>query len=676
MRNIFIVALHQIPFLPYLYGLLRCAVEDDAELAREYRFGDPVFLIAPLEDIVERIEAPDVVGFSCYVWNFHRHMALAELVRQRYPKCLIVAGGPHVPDRSAAFFSRHPAVDLLIHGEGEKTFVEVLRERLAGKGAWWRIEGITFRDGDHSIKTDAGGSAYSRRIDVGSPYLRGYLQSAIDECHSLGVRFYGLCETNRGCPYSCTFCDWGSATMSKLRLFPEEQINGDIEYFGRQRVPNVFICDANFGIHPRDVEIARRFADIHTRYGYPQQIRVNFAKESNDRVFEISRIFSEHELLMGTTLSMQSMDEDVLAAVERKNIGWRNFQHLSQRYREAGIHTYSELILGLPMETPRSFEDGIGALLEGGNHDDIRVFDFMILPNSPINNPESFQKFGLKTVRRKMYLDEAGQANESAEFVIETNTLSSDEWVRCQLFSQLVQMLHNGCFTRYVAIHLRRACDLPFAEFYRWLLAAGLKQPWTVLGSVLGPLERLYRASLQDNAVPYVHMIASEPEMLQRVRQFGSRKGWTPDQWGWLCISAEHDRFYREFEKFLHPLVRSFSSELFELLRFQSDIMLHIDYDPELGKQVRYQYDFPAYFSGDGPLEARPVLVHFRDKALGVNHQYPLEKGNPRRFAKAAVGESYPLIRSRHFQHQLRDAHIAIGFAAGQEEAYVIREHA
>jgi hypothetical protein len=140
-------------------------------------------------------------------------------------------------------------------------------------------------------------------------------------------------------------------------------------------------------------------------------------------------------------------------------------------------------------------------------------------------------------------------------------------------------------------------------------------------------------------------MIASEPEMLRRVQCFSNRKGWTPDQWAWLCISAEHRRFYTELQELLRSLVPAFSSELCEVLRFQSDIMLQIDYDPREGKRVRYDYDFPSYFSGDDALDHRPVRVHFRDTAMGVNRQYPLEQGNHRSFAKAAVGESYPLVR-------------------------------
>jgi 2-(S-pantetheinyl)-carbapenam-3-carboxylate methyltransferase len=667
MRKIYIVALHQIPFLPYVYGLLRNVVEEDAELSAHYEFGEPIFLSEDAAAIADRMEDADVVGFSCYVWNFRRQMKIASLIRRRFPNCLVVAGGPHIPNRSAQFCREYPFVDVLVHGEGEAPFAEVLRRRLRPEPEWHSVEGITYRIGDTSVQIESP-ATHGSGVQTGSPYLRGHLKNAIELCHARETRFYALWETNRGCPYSCTFCDWGSATMSRIRSVPMEQIRRDIEYFGRHRIPNLFICDANFGILPRDVEIARLLAESREKYGYPQQVRVNFAKESNDRVFEISSIFDRREMLMGTTLSMQSMDTDVLAAVERRNIGFESFQRLSRRYRNAGIHTYSELIVGLPNETRRTFENGIGSLLDGGNHDDIRVFDFMILPNSPVNDEASFARYGLRTVRRPFYLDAPEGENEIGDFVVETATMPGADWVHCQVFAQAVQFLHNGCYARYLAIHLRRASGLPYADFYRRLIEYALSQPETVLGSVLNSLQDLYRRCASGEPVPYVHMIASRPAMLDRIRAFGNRRGWTPDQWAWLAIALDRPRFYRELQLFLESIAIQANRELSAVLAYQSDIVLDLSFDPRQGKRCDYEFDLPAYFAG-GELVPNPVCIWYRDTHMGVNRQYPLVANDPRRFAKAAVGESYPFVRIRHFQHQLADARVTYAreHAVGEE---------
>jgi putative methyltransferase len=256
-----------------------------------------------------------------------------------------------------------------------------------------------------------------------------------------------------------------------------------------------------------------------------------------------------------------------------------------------------------------------------------------------------------------MYVDRPDDENEIADIVVATASLTLDDWVACQLFAQAIQVLHNGCYTRYVAMHLRRRYGIRYVEFYRRMVATALEDSSTVLGSVLRPLERLYRRAGEDGSAPYTHLVASDRQMLARVSGFGTRKGWTPDQWGWLCISAEFSRFTRELESFVEHLGPAYHDEIGDVLRYQADIVLALDYDAAVGKRCRYDYDLPTYFAG-GELVRRPTQVWFRDRSMGANFQYPLEKVQPRMFAKAAVGESYPMVRVCHFQHQLNAARI------------------
>jgi hypothetical protein len=218
-------------------------------------------------------------------------------------------------------------------------------------------------------------------------------------------------------------------------------------------------------------------------------------------------------------------------------------------------------------------------------------------------------------------------------------------------------------------MHLRRQYGVAFVDFYRRIVAEALERPSTALGSVLLPLKRQYEGAASDGSVPYTHLVASDREMIARVSAFGMRRGWMPDQWAWLCIAAEYGRFGRELKDFVMRLVPC-GDEIADVLRYQHDIVLQLDYDPTVGKRCSYEYDFPEYFASDGQLNARSIVVWFRDVAMGANRQYPLEKGNARRFAKAAIGESYPMVRVRHFQHQLSDAQVirAAG-VAGQSEA-------
>jgi len=77
-------------------------------------------------------------------------------------------------------------------------------------------------------------------------------------------------ETNRGCPYGCTFCDWGASTMAKIRPIAMERVLEEIDYAGKHRISSIFVCDANFGILKRDAEIAEHIARVSRSTGYPR----------------------------------------------------------------------------------------------------------------------------------------------------------------------------------------------------------------------------------------------------------------------------------------------------------------------------------------------------------------------------------------------------------------------
>ncbi|AEW99098.1 B12-binding domain-containing radical SAM protein [Streptantibioticus cattleyicolor] len=660
-RKVYFIGLNAVPFLPLVAGLLRTYAEQDPRVAAGYDFQEPVFLVDGVQEMAAGITDPDVLALSCYVWNFRRQMKVARLVKERHPGMLVVAGGPHVPDRPGDFFARHPYVDVLVHGEGETAFRELLIERLADHPDYTRVPGVSVRHGTEAVPGRPA-ERLPRRIETPSPYLLGVMDGAVATCRQRDLRFYALWETNRGCPYSCAFCDWGSATMSALRLFDAERLQEEIEWFAEHDVEDLFVCDANFGILPRDLEIARALADARAATGAPKLIRVNFAKNSNDRVFEISKTWHDADLLMGTTLSMQSTDLDVLEAIDRKNIGLENYRKLQQRYATENIHTYTELILGLPLESPRSFRDGIGSLLEAGNHEDIRVYEFGILPNAPINTPEKIAGYGLRTVPKRLYVEEPGTPDDEAEtvdMVMETNAMSRDEWVDCFGFVQAVQFLHNGCYTRYLSMYLRQRHDIGYTAFYERLQQYFGARPDTVLGSIYLRMRKLYHDYIDIPELPLANLVASQPDMAADLARYGKRRGWTIDNWGWLRIANDFERTYTELRDFVAALGVDDTSDpdLAEVFRFQQDVMLRPDYDPAAGRTTEYTADWPGYFT-TGELRRRPVRMRLADQRFGANGRYTPVPGDLKAFARAAIGPSYPVSRIGHYRHRFEAAEV------------------
>src|SRR5205823_5542752 len=175
----------------------------------------------------------------------------------------------------------------------------------------------------------------------------------------------------------------------------------------------------------------------------------------------------------------------------------------------------------------QSFIRGIGDLLEAGNHEDLRIYEFDLLPNAPANDPIQIKEFGIRTMEKQMYLvspDTPPDECERVQLVVETNTLSKSDWIDCAIFSQLIQFLHNGCYTRYISMHLRRHRGIGYQCFYEHIQRFFSNRCETILGRILGRMESLYSEYVANRNIPQVNLVASQPGMLRSLERYGRRK--------------------------------------------------------------------------------------------------------------------------------------------------------
>jgi radical SAM superfamily enzyme YgiQ (UPF0313 family) len=130
----------------------------------------------------------------------------------------------------------------------------------------------------------------------------------------------GLLETNRGCPFSCTFCDWGSATQARVYTFDLDRLYREADWFADHKIEYIFCCDANYGMLPRDLEIARYMAETKKRLGYPHALSVQNTKNATERSYQVQKILSEAGMNKGVTIALQSVDPMTLKSIKRSNI--------------------------------------------------------------------------------------------------------------------------------------------------------------------------------------------------------------------------------------------------------------------------------------------------------------------------------------------------------------------
>lgn len=468
MKNIYFVQANNVygneirsVYIPYASGCIAAYAFDNETVKKECSLGGFIFTHEPIEQALEKLKNPFIVAFSCSVWNYEYNKALAKAVKEAYPSAVIVFGGHNIL-RDFGTFDECPEADILIYREGEEAFLGIVLSLLNNEPLG-NVENIAYKENGSYFKTAEKSFCLS---EYPSPYLNGIFDSITDG----KTNFSAILETNRGCPFKCAFCDWGTLG-SRVRLFPMERIKAEIDWISSHGIEYVYCADGNFGIVDRDEEIAEYIIKSKKATGYPKNFRVCFTKNRTEFVKKICKRFNEYGLDKAQTLSFQSLSPVVLENIGRKNISLEHFRELMNEYSRCGISTSSELILGLPGETKESFTKGICDLLEYGQHKAIQVYTCDLLPNSDMGSPEFVEKFGIETVRTPFFqahcssLEKHG-VQEYNSAVIKTNSMSVEDWIYCVVFACLVQAFHNIGFFRAVAMYLRNEKGISYHEIY------------------------------------------------------------------------------------------------------------------------------------------------------------------------------------------------------------------
>src|SRR3990167_4830388 len=402
-------------YLPLSTGMLQAYAQKNLTKPSDYKFMLPIYKRIPVSDAVSQLKDADVVFFSTYVWNFQISLEIARRHNSR-----IIFGGPHVPKDTESFLKKYPFIDTACYGEGERASVALL------EGNHWTPSRID----DMNI--------------LPSPYLEGTFDPLIKAYPE--ENWIALWETNRGCPFNCTFCDWGTATKSKVFKFEIDRLYQEMDWFAQHKIEYIYCCDANFGMLPRDLDIVSYAVKTKSELGYPHKLSVQNTKNSAERSYAVQKILSDAGMNQGVTLSMQSLDENTLKSVKRANISLESFRIIQERFEEAGVETYTDLILGLPGETYDSFLDGTCKTIENGQHNRIQFNNLSILPNAEMAEPEYQKEYGIVTIEANIVnahgsLDEH-EIQEKQLLVVGTHSMPKEDWVKTRAMTWMVSLLY------------------------------------------------------------------------------------------------------------------------------------------------------------------------------------------------------------------------------------------
>ena len=191
-------------YLPAVSGLLHAYADTFPDLKENYEFQPYIYYRDKIENIITKFDNPDVVAFSSSMWNINLSLAVAKEVKNKYPKCLIIFGGCETPWKAEKFFDDNPFIDVTVRGEGEQPFVSILKRNIISRD-FSNIPSISYR----SLETgkcirNEGDSPRQKNLDIyPCAYDGGYFDNLLKE---KTIEFQTIVESNRGCPYACSFC--------------------------------------------------------------------------------------------------------------------------------------------------------------------------------------------------------------------------------------------------------------------------------------------------------------------------------------------------------------------------------------------------------------------------------------------------------------------------------------
>jgi hypothetical protein len=489
-------------------------------------------------------------------------------------------------------------VDVLVLSEGEVAFRDLLIAHVRGADLDG-VGGIACRRRGE-VRLTAPPVRVRDLSETASPYLDGTFDALVARDRA---RFtMALLETNRGCPFTCTFCDW-SLTREVVE-FPLERVLAELEWIAAHGFGHVCIADANFGIRPRDHDIARRMAELKERTGHPSYCYFYLTKNNHRRNLGTIEILHRAGIACCVGLAVQDFDDGVLAAVKRDNIQSGESTRLRDICAERGIATRNELIFGLPRQTFASFARTVAQAMPPHPRHSFVVFQCRLLDNTELASPASIEEFGIQTRRvRWRSANPAWHAviEEYQDLVVGTKDMPIPEWRRTYRFVALAGAAYNQRLLREVLHWLGEALGVDIVDYLAFLCERTQESGETRFAAVGRLVDGYLDSILASGPFTLPHELTGEAplEVADAIA---------------VTVLAASGAFLDEAEthtrRFLEErgLDTSWVSEIF---RFQALITPRFGHGEPVAIEV--EHDWPAYMyeGAHGAPVARPLRVTY-----------------------------------------------------------------
>lgn len=389
-----------------------------------------------LDDILMDLykKKPDMLCFSCYIWNLTYVEELIREVKKIFPKLPIWVGGPEVSYDAKDVLLRLPEVTGVMLGEGEETFLELLAHYYGEGKSLSEIAGITYRDEEGLLCQNE----WRKTIDLSSvPFA---YQDMADFKNK--IIYY---ESSRGCPFSCSYCL--SSVDKCLRFRDLDLVKKELQFFLDEEVPQVKFVDRTFNCNHRHAMEIWTYLMEHDKgiTNFHFEVAADLLNEEELQLIEKMR-----PGLIQLEIGVQSTNENTIREI-RRTMKFSEVERIVRRINQGkNVHQHLDLIAGLPFEDMESFQKSF--------NDVYRL------------QPEQLQ-LGFLKVLKGSYMEEK-KADYGLVYksrppyeVLYTNWLSYDDVLVLKLVEEMVEVYYNSGQFSYTLHHLEKEFETPFQMY-------------------------------------------------------------------------------------------------------------------------------------------------------------------------------------------------------------------
>ena len=405
------------------------------------------------EDLKKSIDEkkPHLLGCSNYSWNCNLSYYFANYVKSIDKSIVTVFGGTNYPYdiyNQKLFHKKRPNMDIHTFYEGEKSFSKIVERMLSNRGHVKKIfespiPGCQFLDKDSRLICGEKLQRIKILNEIPSPYVTGLLDKFFS------MKLTPLVETARGCPFKCNYCNAGDAYYNKVNQFSNSYVEEELTYIAKKSdkhdIGHVTLADNNFGMIPRDAKTAEIIYNLRKKYGWPKSLSAWTGKNSKERIIDATRLLGE---TISLSMSVQSMDPQVLENISRENIKLDHYKTIAKELDKQGRPQHAEVIIPLPEETFETHIKGLSDLMDT-NVSRVLTHTIQILHGTPYADDRKYmEKHGYKSKFRIVPLDFGKYDNNyifDYEVVgIATRTFSFEDYIEARKFIFIIDLFYNA----------------------------------------------------------------------------------------------------------------------------------------------------------------------------------------------------------------------------------------